>query len=87
MAECGEEIFQAARNYKVDLYFEASVGGGIPIIKVLRESLGANHIDTVLGIVNGTSNYILTSMEKDGLSFNQALLEAKKKAMPRKTRP
>ena len=47
--------------------------------------MGANHIDTVLGIVNGTSNYILTSMEKDGLSFNQALLEAKKKAMPRKT--
>jgi len=84
LAECGEEIFQAARNYKVDLYFEASVGGGIPIIKVLRESLGANHIDTVLGIVNGTSNYILTSMEKDGLSFNQALLEAKKKGYAEK---
>lgn len=84
LAECGEEIFQAARNYKVDLYFEASVGGGIPIIKVLRESLGANHIDTVLGIVNGTSNYILTSMEEDGLSFNQALLEAKKKGYAEK---
>lgn len=79
LAQCGEEIFRAAQKANVDLYFEASVGGGIPIIKALRESLGANHIDTILGIVNGTSNYILTSMDDEGLSFNQALLEAKKK--------
>ena len=79
LAECGQEIFQAAQAAKVDLYFEASVGGGIPIIKALRESLGANHIDTLLGIVNGTSNYILSAMDQDGLSFSQALLEAKKK--------
>lgn len=79
LAEYGEEIFQAAKKANVDLYFEASVGGGIPIIKSLRESLGGNHIDTILGIVNGTSNYVLTSMEEEGLSFNQALLEAKKK--------
>lgn len=79
LAEYGEEIFQAAKAANVDLYFEASVGGGIPIIKALRESLGANRIDTLLGIVNGTSNYILTSMSEEGLSFNQALLEAKKK--------
>lgn len=79
LAEYGEEIFLAAKKANVDLYFEASVGGGIPIIKVLRESLGANHIDTLLGIVNGTSNYILTSMEDEGLGFNQALQEAKKK--------
>src|SRR3990167_5367740 len=79
LAECGEEIFRAAKACGVDLYFEASVGGGIPIIKALRESLGANHIDTLLGIVNGTSNYILTSMAREGLSFTQALLEAKKK--------
>jgi len=79
LAECGEEIFRAAKASGVDLYFEASVGGGIPIIKALRESLGANHIDTLLGIVNGTSNYILTSMAREGLSFTQALLEAKKK--------
>lgn len=79
LAECGEEIFRAAKASGVDLYFEASVGGGIPIIKALRESLGANHIDTLLGIVNGTSNYILTSMAQEGLSFTQALLEAKKK--------
>ena len=85
IAECGEEIFREAKKANVDLYFEASVGGGIPIIKVLRESLGANHIDTLLGIVNGTSNYILSSMADEGLSFNQALAEAQKKAMPRGT--
>ena len=53
LAECGEEIFQAAKKANVDLYFEASVGGGIPIIKALRESLGGNHIDTLLVIVKG----------------------------------
>lgn len=79
LAEYGEEIFLAAKKANVDLYFEASVGGGIPIIKALRESLGGNHIDTLLGIVNGTSNYILTAMDEEGLSFNQALSEAKKK--------
>lgn len=79
LAECGREIFDAAKKANVDLYFEASVGGGIPIIKALRESLSANHIDTLLGIVNGTSNYILSAMAEQGLSFNQALAEAKKK--------
>src|SRR3990167_6448323 len=79
LAECGEEIFRAAKASGVDLYFEASVGWGIPIIKALRESLGANHIDTLLGIINGTSNYILSSMALEGLSFNQALAEAQKK--------
>lgn len=79
LAECGKEIFEAAKRANVDLYFEASVGGGIPIIKALRESLCANHIDTMLGIVNGTSNYILSAMSGENLSFNQALTEAKKK--------
>lgn len=79
LAECGKEIFEAAKRANVDLYFEASVGGGIPIIKALRESLCANHIDTMLGIVNGTSNYILSAMSEGNLSFNQALAEAKKK--------
>src|SRR3990167_7452627 len=74
-----EEIFREAKKANVDLYFEAAVGGGIPIIKALRESLGANHIDTLLGIINGTSNYILSSMALEGLSFNQALAEAQKK--------
>lgn len=79
LAEYPQELFQAAKNANVDLYFEASVGGGIPIIKALRESLGANNIDTLLGIVNGTSNYVLSSMGEEGLSFTQALQEAKKK--------
>ena len=79
LAEHGEEIFRAARKANVDLFFEASVGGGIPIIKALRESLCANHIDTLLGILNGTSNYVLTSMASEAISFSHALQEAKKK--------
>lgn len=58
--------------------FEASVAGGIPIIKALREGLSANHIEQITGILNGTSNYILTNMMKDGLAFKDALLSAQK---------
>ena len=58
--------------------FEASVAGGIPIIKALREGLSANHIEQITGILNGTSNYILTNMMKDGLAFKNALLSAQK---------
>lgn len=79
LAECALELFEQAGKAGVDLYFEAAVGGGIPIIKALRESLCANNLDTLLGIVNGTSNYILSSMAEDKLSFSQALAEAKKK--------
>ena len=79
ITEHGEEIFDAAKKAGVDIFYEASVGGGIPIIKALRESLVANEIDTILGIVNGTSNYILSSMAEEGLSFSDALAEAKKK--------
>jgi len=79
LSESGEEIFEAAKKAGVEIFFEASVGGGIPIIKSLREGLVANEIDTILGIVNGTSNYILSSMAAEGLSFSDALLEAKKK--------
>jgi len=78
LAQDGHELFAAADRYGVDLYFEASVGGGIPIIKALRESLIANNLNTILGIVNGTSNYILTQMREEGLSFHEALLEAKR---------
>ena len=77
LAQAGKELFKAATKSKVDLYFEASVGGGIPIIKVLREGLIANHLDALLGIVNGTSNYLLTQMRERGMSFHEALLEAK----------
>ena len=77
LAQAGNELFAAATRAHVELYFEASVGGGIPIIKLLREGLIANELDTILGIVNGTSNYILTQMKEQGLSFHEALLEAK----------
>ena len=77
LAHAGSELFTAATKAKADLYFEASVGGGIPIIKVLREGLIANDLDAILGIVNGTSNYVLTQMREQQLSFHEALLEAK----------
>ena len=77
LAHAGRELFAAATKANADLYFEASVGGGIPIIKALREGLIANDFDVILGIVNGTSNYILTQMREKRLSFHEALLEAK----------
>ena len=77
LAHAGSDLFAAATKAKTDLYFEASVGGGIPIIKALREGLIANELDAILGIVNGTSNYILTQMREQRLSFHEALLEAK----------
>jgi homoserine dehydrogenase len=77
LAQAGQELFRTAERRGRDLYFEASVGGGIPILKVLREGLIANELDAILGIVNGTSNYILTRMQERGLSFHEALLEAK----------
>ena len=78
LAHSGRELFAAATRHNADLYFEASVGGGIPIIKSLREGLIANEVDAIIGIVNGTSNYILTRMREKGLSFHEALLEAKR---------
>jgi len=77
LAEHGQELFEAADRYGTDLYFEASVGGGIPIIKALREGLIANEFDAMLGIVNGTSNYVLTRMKEKQQSFHEALAEAK----------
>jgi homoserine dehydrogenase len=77
LAVAGQELFAVASRAKADLYFEASVGGGIPIIKVLREGLIANRLDAILGIINGTSNYILTKMRDERLSFHEALQQAK----------
>lgn len=71
----GNEIFEAARRKGVIVAFEAAVAGGIPIIKAIREGLSGNRIDTVAGIINGTSNYILTEMRDRGLDFG-AVLEA-----------
>jgi homoserine dehydrogenase len=76
LAEHGREIFGAAGKYGVSVGFEASVGGGIPIIKALGEGLIANRINYVYGIVNGTSNYILTKMTDEGMEFSKVLKEA-----------
>ncbi|MDA8157493.1 MAG: homoserine dehydrogenase [Actinomycetota bacterium] len=78
LAEQGTEIFEAASKRGVSIGFEASVGGGIPIIKALGEGLVANRINAVYGIVNGTSNYILTKMTDEGRPFQDVLAEAQK---------
>ena len=66
----------AAEEYHKDLYFEAAVGGGIPIIRPLKECLAGNNITEVMGIVNGTTNYILTKMTQEGMDFGEALKQA-----------
>ena len=76
LAEHGQEIFALAAERKVPVFFEASTAGGIPIIKTIREALIANHIVSIHGIINGTSNYILTRMTDAGLDFAEALAEA-----------
>jgi homoserine dehydrogenase len=78
LAVHGEELFQAAARAKVDIGFEASVGGGIPILHALTEGLAANRILSLYGIVNGTSNYILTKMTEVGHPFEEVLAEAQK---------
>jgi homoserine dehydrogenase len=78
LATEGDEIFKAAQKAGVEIGFEASVAGGIPIIKVLREGLIANRIRAVYGIINGTSNYILTKMTEENVEFSDALKEAQK---------
>jgi homoserine dehydrogenase len=74
----GEELFAAARRYGANLYYEASVAGGIPIIKVLREGLIGNRITRLYGIVNGTCNYILTRMKREGAEFADVLRDAQR---------
>ena len=78
LAEYGKEIFDTAAQNNVDIYFGASVGGGIPIIRVLREGLAGNGIESIHGILNGTCNYILTRMENEGLPFDEVLRDAQK---------
>lgn len=73
----GPEIFAAARKHGGHFFFEASVAGGIPIIKALREGLVANRFGLIYGMLNGTCNYILTRMEREGLSYPEILAEAK----------
>jgi len=76
LAHRGREIFEAAKERGVQVGFEASVGGGIPIIRSLNEGLVANRIRAIFGILNGTSNYILTRMTEQGEEFGEALREA-----------
>lgn len=76
MATAGEEVFSLAEEHGVEVAFEASVGGGIPIIDPLKHSLIANRISKVMGIVNGTTNYMLTRMDEEGASYEEALADA-----------
>ncbi len=75
----GDEIFREAQRYGVDVNFEASVGGGIPLIRSIKEGLVANRIHSIFGILNGTSNYILSKMTDEGRSFREVLEEAQAK--------
>ena len=76
LAEHGKEIFATAAEKRVPIFFEAAAAGGVPIIKALKEAFVANHIRSMHGIINGTSNYILTRMTQSGLGFDEALKEA-----------
>jgi len=76
IANVGQELFEAASAAGVDLLFEAAVGGGIPLIRPLRESLAGERIHRLTGIVNGTTNFILTRMSEQGASYSDALAEA-----------
>ncbi len=76
LAVHGSELFEAAREHQVNIAFEAAVGGGIPLIRSLREGLIANRIGHIYGILNGTANYILTRMAREGTTFAEALSEA-----------
>ena len=79
MATAGEEIFSLADAAGVEIAFEASVGGGIPIIDPMKHSLISNEVESVMGIVNGTTNYMLTRIGDDGLTYDEALAEAQAK--------
>lgn len=76
IAKHGPELFDLANRHNVTIFFEAAVGGGIPLISTLQRGLQANRISRVAGIVNGTTNYILTKMERERKSFAEALVEA-----------
>ncbi len=79
MAAHGEEVMDAAAASGVDILFEAAVGGGIPIIGPMKHCLVSNEVESVMGIVNGTTNYMLTRMAEDGLDYADALAEAQAK--------
>jgi homoserine dehydrogenase len=76
MAECGSELAQLAHEHSADLFYEAAVGGAIPILRALRSSLAGERITRVMGIVNGTTNFILSKMTSEGSDYASALAEA-----------
>lgn len=76
LATAGEEVFGAATANKVDVFYEAAVGGGIPIIRTLREALASERIQEISGILNGTTNFILTAMAEEGADFEETLAKA-----------
>src|SRR5260370_29708416 len=78
MALCGAEIWERAIGAGINLAMEASVAGGIPIHSVLREGISGDRITTLYGILNGTSNYILTEIERRGARFEEVLMEAQR---------
>ncbi len=78
LSQHGEELWETARAHDVQLRFEGAVAGVVPVIRVLQESLAAAHIDRVHGIVNGTTNFILTEMARTGMTFDEALAEAQR---------
>ena len=84
LAECAEEIFKVAKKNLCRVYFEAAVAGGIPIVKSLRESLISNRLEKIYGIVNGTSNYVLSQMAQENWDFHRALKVARQKGYAEK---
>lgn len=79
LAKHGQEVFEAINKHKVNIGFEASVGGGIPIIRCIKDNLAANRFESICGIVNGTGNYILSKMTDEGKNFQDVLKEAQGK--------
>ena len=84
LAEYAKEIFNAASRFNASIGFEAAVGGGIPIINALRRGFVANQIELIYGILNGTSNFILSRMSEDGYTFQKAVRDARKKGIAEK---
>ena len=78
LSQHGEELYDAAREHGVQLRFEAAVGGVVPVIRVIHETLAAAHVERVHGIVNGTTNFILSEMTRTGASYDEALADAQR---------
>ena len=78
LAEYGDELFKIAKKNNTGIYYEASVAGGIPVLRALQDGFIGNNINNIYGILNGTCNYIITRMEKEGLPFDEVLLDAQK---------